>query len=465
MEYIKFGKDERSETLRNIRSEYDPMKITSNNTLYSTEKRIQPVKQLPGSFKKERIENRKETVTKRKTTDEYDDCDIIDEDTIKNTGSESVFTKILCGIMASALLFIGVYLSQIKAPEYMETAVLTLVKRAKEASEAQVSAEENIKTIGAKVLIENNRQIKEDKTGEINLEKTDPMQENESFAQTIRSAESRSLQNAEIKGSVVMAEQAEDVAVEVVAKNMSRGSDKLYFTNKTDLDIDINKYLSVEYPIESTENTVESPPKVLIIHTHGTEAYIDTADDANSRSKDTSKNIVRVGEELQKILISYGIPTIHSKTMHDEISYVNAYANSKKEAKEYLEKYPSIKYIIDIHRDALGTETSPVKTYTEINGKKTAQLMFVMGTNAAGGNHPNFEKNLTTAAHLYKEANVLFPSLMRPVSIRPIIFNQDLTVGSMILEVGSNANTLEEAISAVRMFGRVLAEKEVGFKI
>lgn len=464
MEYIKFGKDTGIETQKESLSEHNNFKKTTNNAIYNPVKRIEPVKKKCNCFKKEMIVNLKETVTDRKNTDEYDDLNTPNKESTELIVRESMPMKVLCGVMAAALLFIGVYLSQIRAPEYIESAVMALVKRAEEVSETQVNAEEKVKTIGAKILVENNEETETKENGDSEEKKENVILENNSFAQTIKDM-GVTASKKEDEEAVVMAERDEEFAVEVVAKNMSRGIDKLYFANKTDLDIDLNDYLSSEYPIEKAASAVKSEPRVLIIHTHGTEAYLDTAEDANSRSKDTSKNIVRVGEELQKVLTSYGIPTIHSRTMHDEVSYVNAYANSKKEAKQYLEKYPSIKYIIDVHRDALGTETSPVKTYTEINGKKTAQLMFVMGTNAAGGNHPNYEKNLTTAAHLYKEANVLFPSLMRPVSIRPIIFNQDLTVGSMILEVGSNANTLEEAISAVRMFGRVLAEKEVGFRI
>ncbi len=464
MEYIKFGKDTGVETQKESLSECNNFKKTTNNAIYNSVKRIEPVKKKCNCFKKEMIVNLKETVTDRKNTDEYDDLNTPNRESTELIVRESIPMKVLCGVMAAALLFIGVYLSQIRAPEYIESAVMALVKRAEEVSETQVNAEEKVKTIGAKILVENNEETETKENGDSEEKKENLILENNSFAQTIKDM-GATASKKEDEEAVVMAERDEEFAVEVVAKNMSRGIDKLYFANKTDLDIDLNDYLSAEYPIEKAASAVKFEPRVLIIHTHGTEAYLDTAEDANSRSKDTSKNIVRVGEELQKVLTSYGIPTIHSRTMHDEVSYVNAYANSKKEAKQYLEKYPSIKYIIDVHRDALGTETSPVKTYTEINGKKTAQLMFVMGTNAAGGNHPNYEKNLTTAAHLYKEANVLFPSLMRPVSIRPIIFNQDLTVGSMILEVGSNANTLEEAISAVRMFGRVLAEKEVGFRI
>ena len=122
-------------------------------------------------------------------------------------------------------------------------------------------------------------------------------------------------------------------------------------------------------------------------------------------------------------------------------------------------EYPSIKYVIALHRDALGSDgETPIKTYTSVNGESSAQLMFVMGTNAAGGNHPNYMNNLTVAANLQTAANELYPGLMRPINVRPIIFNQNLADGCMILEVGSDANTIEEALAAVRMFGRCFAQ-------
>ncbi len=456
MEYIKFGTELLPENKKSAEPKYRQAAITSKRNLQSTVRTIRTTKAYPKGAEKEVIQNTRETEDDiNKFPKEWES-----EDTFSEKPRDSVLTRVLCGLMASMLMFIGVYLSEIPAPQYMEKAIMELVARAEQRVKvkAHTVASENYKTIGAKVLVEVMNKGKEDneevKSDGENTIKT----ENPSFAQIIRSegtSETNEDKGEDINGQT---ETKDDKTVQVIAKNMSKGSDKLYFTNKTNLEIDINDLVKREYPIEKLKFGTENQPEVLIIHTHGTEAYINTSDSGNSRSKNTAKNIVRVGEELANVLRAYGISVIHSKTMHDEISYVNSYASSKKEAEDYLEKYPTIKYIIDVHRDALGTEESPVKTYTEINGVKTAQLMFVMGTNAAGGDHPNFKENLTTASHIQQTTNKLYPTLMRPMSIRPIIFNQNLTMGSMILEVGSDANTLEEAIAAVRMFGRCFAE-------
>ncbi len=360
--------------------------------------------------------------------------------------------RVLYGIMAALLLFAGVYLSGLKAHGYIEEMFLGLIESKRESAEEAIS-DENVKTIGEKYFVES-------EIGSVILENEigEKHPENQSFAKSVQEAAQETESNkGENEAIGVMSETENNDAIQVIAKDMSKGSDKIYCTNRTDLEFEINDYAEKPYPIKKI-NIKNEEPKVLIIHTHGTEAYRDTGENGITRSENTDKNVVRVGEELAQVLRSYGIPVIHSKTMHDKISYVKAYDSSKTEAMQYLENYPTIEYVIDVHRDALGTEENPVKTYTTQNGESSAQLMFVMGTNASGGNHPNYEKNLTMAVHLQKTANQLFPGLMRPINVRPIIFNQNLRDGCMILEVGSDANTLAEAITAVRMFGRIFSE-------
>lgn len=367
---------------------------------------------------------------------------------------------VLCLVLAFALLLCGVYLAKIPAPDYVENAVISLVgfvENEKVKDEIVTAVSEKVKVIGGKLFVESQMgEIDEHEQSNVIIQT-----ENSRFAETVRDVGATEKGDESENGLYVtnLQEQNNEPTVQVIGRNMSKGSDKIYLTNRTELVLDGNDFLTRNYPIEKITYSNNKEPLVLIIHTHGTEAYINTGDGGNTRSENTDKNIVRVGAELKNVLEYYGIPTIHSKTMHDKESYVNAYASSKKEAMEYLNNYPSIKYVIDVHRDALGASgETPVKTYAEINGESTAQLMFVMGTNASGGNHPNYLNNLTVAAHIQNKANQLFPELMRPLNIRPIVFNQNLADGCMLLEVGSDANTLSEALEAVRMFGRCFAE-------
>ena len=243
-------------------------------------------------------------------------------------------------------------------------------------------------------------------------------------------------------------------AGEPLPRDLSRGSDRVYALNETSLSLDLDALSRQMYPIGAVAAGGDEPV-VLILHTHGTEAY---ADDGG-RCEDVTRNVVSVGAELAAILEDYGVPTLHSTTMHDALSYIAAYKSARNEIAAVLKAHPSIRYVIDLHRDALPSENgAPVKPATALFGEDCAQLMFVVGTNAGGGTHPDYLQNLTVASHLQKRLNALYPALMRPVNVRPAVFNQDLCPGALLLEVGSDANTRAEALAAVRLFARGFAQ-------
>ena len=205
-------------------------------------------------------------------------------------------------------------------------------------------------------------------------------------------------------------------------------------------------------------------PEILILHTHATESFtLEGETSYNSsqsdRTQDTEKNIVKVGEKMAEIFRENGIETIHDKTLHDYPNYNGSYGNSLNTAENYLKKYPTIKMIIDVHRDAIvygdGTKA---KVLTEIDGKKAAQLMFVIGTNAGGLEHPEWKKNLCTAVKLQSAIEQKYPGLMRGINLRKERFNEHLTRGSMILEVGTSGNTLSEALYSASLAAKVIAD-------
>lgn len=237
-------------------------------------------------------------------------------------------------------------------------------------------------------------------------------------------------------------------------RDLSRGSDRVYAQNETGLPLDLDALSRAAYPIGAVA-AGGGEPVVLILHTHGTEAY---ADDGG-RSDDTARNVVSAGAELAAILEDYGIPTLHSTTMHDALSYIASYKSARNEIAAVLKAHPSIRYVVDLHRDALPPENgAPVKPVVSLFGEDCAQMMFVAGTSAGGGAHPDYLQNLTVTAHLQKRLIDLYPALMRPVNVRPAVFNQDLCPGAILLEVGSDANTRAEALAAVRLFARGFAE-------
>ena len=196
--------------------------------------------------------------------------------------------------------------------------------------------------------------------------------------------------------------------------------------------------------------------QILIIHTHATEAYTQDGTDVYEesdeyRTTDSRYSVVRVGEELAQALRAYGLNVLHDEGLYDYPSYTSSYVRSGEAIEEYLEAYPGIVMVIDLHRDALGEGDTIYKTVTTAEGMQAAQIMFVMGSDE-NLEHPYWETNLALALTLQDAADSRFPQLMRPVYLCPYRYNQQLTPGSLLMEVGTAGNTLQEAITAVKLF-------------
>ena len=201
---------------------------------------------------------------------------------------------------------------------------------------------------------------------------------------------------------------------------------------------------------------ITKEPCVLIVHTHGSEAY---ADSPGYRSTDPDKNVVSVGKEVAAILNAAGIPTIHDTTLHDEtLGYDHAYSQAAKSISAYLEEYPRIQMVIDIHRDAIEDAKGRQKALkTKIDGQAVAQLLLVMGTDLSGLPHPNWQSNLSFAMKLQALLQQDHEGLMRQTSLRSSRYNEHFTPFSILLEVGSAGNSQEEALRAGTYFANGLA--------
>lgn len=204
-------------------------------------------------------------------------------------------------------------------------------------------------------------------------------------------------------------------------------------------------------------------PQVLIVHTHTTESFTDSGKTKYSaadsdRSTDDTKNITVVGDAIAGILNENGIETIHDKTVHDYPSYSGAYTRSLATVRQNLASHPTIKVVLDVHRDGLvRADGTKLKVAADINGVKTAQCMFVIGSNA-NLTHDHWQENMKLACKLQQNANEMFPGLMRPLNLREERFNQQASMGSIIIEVGSNGNTLEEAVQGGKDIAAVLVK-------
>ena len=201
--------------------------------------------------------------------------------------------------------------------------------------------------------------------------------------------------------------------------------------------------------------------QILIIHTHSSEAYTQAGLDRyqpsdTNRTEDTQFNVVRIGDELSQILTEYGLNVIHDRGIYDYPSYTGSYKRSEEAIAQYLESYPSIKIVLDIHRDALGSDGVVYKTMAEEEGRVASQIMLLAGSDESGLEHPGWRNNLALALYMQNAVVQQNPTLMRPVSLVRERYNQHMTEGSLIMEVGSNGNTLQEALAAVRLFGHAV---------
>ena len=229
----------------------------------------------------------------------------------------------------------------------------------------------------------------------------------------------------------------------------------LSIKNTSGYDIDIDSVLSAGCPIRLESGK----PQILIIHTHSSEAYspagLDKYDDlGTNRTLDKNLNVIRIGTELTKLFEDCGLNVIHDTQVFDYPSYTGSYNRSCEAVEKYLADYPSIKIVIDLHRDALCSDTVTYKTTATELGVCASQIMLFVGSDASGLEHPNWRQNLSLALYLQNAVCQSYPSLMRPITLTKYRYNQHLSPGSMILEVGSNGNTLQEALAAIRLFGK-----------
>ncbi len=234
----------------------------------------------------------------------------------------------------------------------------------------------------------------------------------------------------------------------------------VYINNKCKESIDIKGGLSQSLGFKVDKGT---NPQVLIYHTHTTESYfledksVYTEED-NTRTTDNTKNVVAVGEKIAEQLRNAGYEVIHDKTMHDYPGYTGSYTRSAETVKAILKQYPSIKVAIDVHRDSIASGNSDkIAPTVLVDGKEAAQVMLVMGSQTGNiSGYPNWRQNLKLAMKLQYVFESTYPSFARPILLKSAKYNQNLSTGSILLEMGSDANTLEQALYSGELVGRSL---------
>ena len=207
-------------------------------------------------------------------------------------------------------------------------------------------------------------------------------------------------------------------------------------------------------------NLCSDEPTVLILHAHATESYAGTK---NYRSEEEDQNMLASGDRLEQLLENAGISVIHDRTLHDAPSYNGSYASARTSMKEYLEKYPSIRLVLDLHRDAAEDAQGNQIGYTlSTEQGEAAKMLMVVGTDAGGLTHPDWQDNMALAVKLHAQLQKEHPGICRSLQIRTSRFNQDLSPGALLVEVGSAGNTREEAMLAVEILAQAIISLAYG---
>ena len=234
---------------------------------------------------------------------------------------------------------------------------------------------------------------------------------------------------------------------------------RVYISNSTSHELSVQE---LQKPFAAALG--EGEPQVLILHTHGSEAYTPVPGteivwSGDYRTTDYRYNVVRVGDEMAEVLGEAGISVLHDRTLYDYPNYTGAYDRALAAIQKYLERYPSIRFVLDVHRDAIEDgQGNQYKAVSEVEGLGvSAQMSLVIGSDGSGLEHPGWLENLRLAAAVQQDILEQYPTLMRPVLLRNSRYNQHATTGSLLLEVGAAGNSPEEAVLAGRLFAERLA--------
>lgn len=202
----------------------------------------------------------------------------------------------------------------------------------------------------------------------------------------------------------------------------------------------------------------DDAPQVLILHTHGSEAYTMPAGQeyestGSFRTADPTVSVIRVGDAMAAALSQYGISVLHDRVLYDDPVYEGAYYRAEDAIEDYLAKYPSISVILDVHRDALEDKAGHQYKVITREDPDCAQVSLVMGSSWEG-----WQENLKFAVAVQQHLTDSYPTLMRPITVRNSDYNEYFTPGSLLVEIGAAGNSLDEALAAANRFAVGLAE-------
>ncbi|MBQ0111218.1 MAG: stage II sporulation protein P, partial [Oscillospiraceae bacterium] len=239
--------------------------------------------------------------------------------------------------------------------------------------------------------------------------------------------------------------------------NLSYG--KIFLKNSTGVAVNLKNELAAGVKFKIEQN---GKPQVLIVSTHTSECYMEQdrnyyTDQDKTGTYDQTKNVLCIGKIIKENLCAAGICALQSEAVHDK-KFSGSYSASAATVKEYLKKYPSIKVVIDVHRDSVNYDNgTKIKPTVKIDGKKAAQVMLVIGCEAGQvEGFPKWRENFRLAIRLQQQLENDYPSLARSGTFTPRKYNQHLTTGSLLIEMGTEANTLDEAKYSAQLLSNSL---------
>ena len=231
-----------------------------------------------------------------------------------------------------------------------------------------------------------------------------------------------------------------------------------YFSMDAATSVDSNRLNNSLLDLDLTLDTEKTGPQILIYHSHSQEGFVDTVEG------DDTTTIVGVGDYLTELLTeTYGYQVIHDRGVYDLVDGVLdrnvAYDYSGEAVRQWLEKYPQIQVVIDLHRDGVDGKRFVVQE----NGRPTANLMFILGMSRTADQqdisylpNPYIKENMAFALQLQKKAEEMAPELMRNIYLMAYRFNLHYRPKSLLLEAGTQLNTLEEEKNAMEVFAGIL---------
>ena len=254
-----------------------------------------------------------------------------------------------------------------------------------------------------------------------------------------------------------VAEPATEIpAPAAAAEKADAESIEIYYGTK--IDADLQALLDAPLALHPRDGL----PSVLIYSTHSSESYTPEGESytpsGDYRTLDKSFNMLSVGKALEESLRRQGITALRDEAIHDSPSYNYAYSHARKSAAALLNENPTVELVVDLHRDAVQTKTGQLRPLVPGSEIPTARIMLVVGTDKSGLKHDNWEMNLSLALKLHTILEELCPGITRPLSIRAQRFNQDLSEGALLIEIGAAGNSRAEALAATKILGAAIAE-------